>query len=636
MRRTLGTTAALLLLSALGSRLSAQTGQVVFERTGYRLTSLGGRVSVAARVVDGRRRAVPNAPIAWRIEDSAVAVVNNRGEVQSRRVGRTRLWAVSGRDSASALILVDQWAARFAFQPAVLSFATMKETRTVQMVARDASGNAIPGVRLASACRIVNPRVASIQANGVITANASGVTYLRCTDRGVADSLRIEVRQRASAAFIADKPIYQTPRVVGDSFQVRMRATDSAGNIITDARPTWASLEPRVLTIDPLTGWARGVGVGMSRIVAQIGDITDTVDVTVQNGAGMNLAPVVAAGETMDTAAAAAAGRAQLNIYSMTTAVGDTTNLTIIARDASNVLAEASAVTMRIGGDSSVARLTRDRRLVGLKEGQAYIVGSFAGIVDSVPISIRPRGSIERGLTASAPFVRPRYDTAAALAHNRALVDTSMQRILAGSSIRIATGRMINGSAVVGLASHAARLDSTYYERRTGLLFGGRLSAAPFSKLRLSGEFRFGSLTADASAPGEDMKVAEAEGTIGFVPTRSFSLEAGGTMRGQSTPIARQRWQFASVSVLFHPTLIGDRIRTVMGFSLLPVGSLAESDSTSIPIEPTSMAGDAGLEVKTGLFTAALLYHAERISFATGRVDRFSTLRLRLGLQVGQ
>jgi hypothetical protein len=76
-----GPLVASLLLMAFGSPLAAQNGaggQVVFERTGYRLTSLGGQVSVAARVVDGRRRAVPNAPIAWRIEDPAIATVDER------------------------------------------------------------------------------------------------------------------------------------------------------------------------------------------------------------------------------------------------------------------------------------------------------------------------------------------------------------------------------------------------------------------------------------------------------------------------------------------------------------------------------------------------------------------------------
>src|SRR4051812_12213456 len=111
MKWSLAATFALTLL--VSTTLQAQ--RVQFERTGYRLTSLGARVSLTARVYDSQRRAVPNAPIAWRISDSAVASVTRQGVVVSRKPGYTKVWAISGSDSASALILVDQWAAKFSF-----------------------------------------------------------------------------------------------------------------------------------------------------------------------------------------------------------------------------------------------------------------------------------------------------------------------------------------------------------------------------------------------------------------------------------------------------------------------------------------------------------------------------------------
>ena len=627
-----------LLLSAAGSRLSAQDGQVVFERTGYRLTSLGGRVSVAARVLDGRRRAVPNAPIAWRIEDPAVAIVNARGEVQSRRVGRTRLWAVSGSDSASALILVDQWAARFAFQPAILNFTSMGETRPVQMQARDASGNAIPGIRLASACRILNPRIATLGGGGQVTANATGTTWLRCTDRGVADSLRIDVRPRAASAIIVDKAIYSTPRTVSDSFQIRMRAVDSRGQAIPDARPTWASMEPRVLSIDPLSGWARAVGVGSSRVVAQLGDITDTVDVSVIAGAGMNLAPIVPTGEVADTVATAP-GRATLAIYSQPTSVGDTTPVQIVARDPKNALVDVSRVSLRLSGDSGIARLTRDRRLIGRKEGVVWIVGSFADITDSSQVTITAEGSTGDATEAEAEFVRPRYDTVAARVRNSRLVDSTMRQILASSAIRASTGRMVAGQFVVVQAAHAARLSDDYFERRTGLLFGGRVVVTPFRRIRLTGNIRNGTLTPDESTPGEDMNFTEADGQLGIVPTRWMSLEAGYTLRGQGTGVAAQKWSFGTVSMLLHPRLIGDNFRTVVGVTMMPLGTLKDTPTSELKLDASSIAGDAGVEWSAGFLNAGILFHSERLTFSyengNQRVDRFSMLRLRVGLQLG-
>lgn len=627
------------LLCTMAAPLFAQEGQVVFERTGYRLTSLGGRVSVAARVLDARRRAVPNAPIAWRIEDSLVASVDRRGVVQSKRVGRTRLWAVSGRDSASALILVDQWAARFAFQPAVISFASVGSTRPVQVQARDASGNAIPGVRVATACRVANPRVATLSPAGVITANASGSTWLRCADRGIADSARIEVRPRPATAEIENKAVYSAQRLVGDSFQVRVRVLDSARQVIADARPTFASAEPRVLSIDPLTGWARGVGVGASRIIAQVGDITDTVDVNVVAPAGMNIAPVVTAGEP-EEAAAAPVARASVSIVPILTAVGDTVSVVLTARDASGGLADASETQLRLSGDTTIARLLSDRRLVALREGQVSIIGTYAGVTDSTPVRVGPAGSISRSFEIAESFVRPSYDTATARARNRTQIDSAMQSILSGSSVRVGRGRMVSAQALMAQAAHGVRLSTSDVERRSGILYGGRLVAAPFSKLRLSSALRMGTLSPDASsATAEEISMTEVEGALTFTPAAWVSLEAGGMVRGMSTAIAAQRWTLATTSLVFHPRLIGERFSTVFGFTVMPAGTLSESDTSSRSIEP-SFGGDAGLEFRTGFFNAALLYHSERIGFpvkdGVKREDRFSMLRVRIGFQLGR
>src|SRR5213592_2054274 len=142
MRPTLRSVAvaAALMLPAVAT---AQSQRIVFERTGYRLTSLGARVPVSARVFDGRRRAVPNAPIAWRIQDSAVAAVTPNGVVVSKKVGRTKVWAVAGKDSASAIILVDQWAAKFGFSPTMIRLDAIGARIPLKVDLRDADGHPI-------------------------------------------------------------------------------------------------------------------------------------------------------------------------------------------------------------------------------------------------------------------------------------------------------------------------------------------------------------------------------------------------------------------------------------------------------------------------------------------------------------
>src|SRR5437763_3324916 len=178
---------------ALGAvSLSAQ--KVTFERPGYRLSSIGEHVVAVARVVDNSGRPIANVPITFRIADPRVATVSPRGEMVARKTGNTFVWAIAGRDSASAIVLVEQLAAKFSFSPPTLRLDALGAKVPLKIQASDAAGNPLPGgTTKASFCRSVNERVASLaRATGEVTAVTNGATYIRCADRGIADSLRIE------------------------------------------------------------------------------------------------------------------------------------------------------------------------------------------------------------------------------------------------------------------------------------------------------------------------------------------------------------------------------------------------------------------------------------------------------------
>src|SRR5687767_12595680 len=99
------------LLAAFSALAGSAHAQRVQMPVGYRLTWIGARWQADAKVVDGRGQQI-QAPLTFRVADPTIATVSSRGEVTARKPGNTRLWAVSGRDSASALIVVEQWPAR--------------------------------------------------------------------------------------------------------------------------------------------------------------------------------------------------------------------------------------------------------------------------------------------------------------------------------------------------------------------------------------------------------------------------------------------------------------------------------------------------------------------------------------------
>jgi hypothetical protein len=624
------------LLALVTTAAGAQ--QVRFERTGYRLTPIAELAPVVARVNDSSRRPVSSARIRYHVADSSVATVTPAGVVVSRKPGYTKLWAVSGTDSASALILVDQWAARFDFAPTLVRFDAVGSRMPLRVLVRDAAGHLIPDAsRRTTSCRSLNDRVARLEPTGELTARTNGVTYVRCSDRGVADSVRVEVRQRPVRAVIAEK-VNLGQKFVGDTFQIRLSAQDRVGDEIRDVQATWASLSPGVVSIDPLTGRARGVGAGLAKVVAQVGDVTDTVSITVNPGAGMPLPTDTASGLSILDAPRVPTLALQ-PLYLM---VGDTGRVSAVAKDAAGNTISNPGLIYRSNDTAIVAQVATRQGpgWVARRTGVAYVVAQFGSITDSLQVSVRAKGTASANLSNSAAavaFERPRFDTAAARRLYAQRLDSAARAIKRASIVREVTGRMLSLSANAGQVAHASHVSKVFTERRSGLMYGGNAELAPLSWLRLSGDFRTGSLSTNQAA-GEDMSVSEVQADITFSPAPWFGFGGGYVRRVEKTQLATQRWDFPRVSAATRFPFVGGAVTSVTGISVLPGASYTgyvDSLGTAIKPNPFSLAGEAGLEVRTGVLTAALTYYVERFTFPViageERRDQFSTIRLRVG-----
>jgi hypothetical protein len=617
---------------------------VAFERQGYRLTALGAKVTVSARVLDARRRAVPNAAIAYRSSDPTVASVTGAGIVQSKKVGRTRVWAVSGRDSASALIMVDQWATTFAFSPSPVTMEAIGVQVPLQIQLRDAGGHAIPDAgKRASQCRVRDDKVAALAPNGRVVAKANGITWLRCVDRGVSDSVRVEVRQRAMRVQIADK-LAVGAKTVPDMFALQMRAMDAKGDVIETARATWASLTPTMVTVDP-NGRAQAVGPGLARIVAQVGDATDTVSITVTGTAIASVADAAAAAATEN-----AVKEPKVELDQIAPFVGDSVRITFVAKDplGAAVTNADRDVKLRSTNDSVITVNSQSHWAKVKTEGSAWIVAQFTysgiAVKDSIMISPRVRNAASANASAAAAtarqnaFERPKFNLDSAQARNIRQLDSALTSIRESGIGKSTTGRTIGLEFITAQASHATRLSDTYSESRSGLLFGGIATATPFRRVALSTAFRTGKLT-DAKSTVEELKVTELDLQGGLWLSSWFGVGAGYMMRGERTDIGFASWTAANASVLLKGSFIGNFVTTNASLSFFPVAKLkARPDKPEI----TSLAGDFGMDLRFGFATAGFRYYVENFKFPadpiTGdkRSDQFSTLRFRIGTMIGR
>jgi hypothetical protein len=622
---------------ALGAAPGNAAAQVRFERTGFRMTSIGERVAVSGRVLDARRRPVPSTRIRWRIADPTIATVSPQGVVVSRRAGNTRLWAVTGADSTSALIVVDQWAAKFEFAPTIVRLDAVGAKAPVRIGVRDAEGHPINDAsRRAATCRSLNERVAVLSPNGEVTARANGVTYVRCTDRGVADSVRIEVRQRPAKVMIADKQVFTNAKVVGEVFTLRLTARDRSDDEIRDPQASWASLNPTIISVDPVTGATRAVGAGTARVVAQVGDVTDTLTIPVSPSLGQ---PVPANSDTATTVDVTTIRVPTLRIEPVFATEGEEVTVRFTARDAAGAEVPNPEILLR-SADTSIFAILPRGKLQSKGSGSAYVVGKVGNAIDSALVTVRAMSArVEAGAStarASAAFVRPQINLDS-LRAQRDSFRTSVETALRDSRIvRISRGRLIALDGYTGETAYSFS-DSTGAEKRAGVVIGGTFEVGPFRWLRLGADFRSGTLT-PTDGVGTTIKLTQIGGDLTIQPAEYLGLRIGYMRRalneGDQASLALQRWDITRVSAVTKLNFVGGRFATVAGFSILPFSKYS-GNATEKP-EPFSYAGEAGIAFQSGWFRMDALYGIERLQFPksgdTQRIDQLSTLRLRMGL----
>ena len=625
----------------IGMAVPAIAQTVTFDRPAYRLHSIGQRLVTTVRVTDASGRPVRNATPVFRVADPTVATVSARGEVVSRKSGLTRIWAIAGRDSGSAFVMVEQRAARFAFSPAVLRIDALKATEKLSVQISDSAGVPIAGANSATAsCRSLNDRIVTISPDGDIRAKTNGATYIRCTDRGFADSIRVEVRQRpARATIVGSRSI---SRSVGDTFTVRVRAMDPQGDSIAGLRPTWVSMDPRTVSVDPSSGRALARAEGGTRLIAQLGDVADTASIFVSppRGGGLLMAPAVVA----DTTPVAAAKRPKVSVNRLDMYEGETRPLTFTVFDTLQQAIANPRVTIRSTDTMTVA--ARDSGLLGKKVGQVWVTVRYLTYIDSAVVSVRDSAaratdSLRLGGSESfAPIVEPTYTAGLPEKYQnerKAMLDS----IHNSGSFAPPTGKIWTAGIYAGLAAHSSNQSNAatanLIEDRSGVIYGGRTTVKPLGWMALTGDLRLGRLNSPGTI-GEPLTIAEAAGDLTFFLTPWLGLGGGYAVRAEKTEIATQRWKIPRASITARTSFVGDFISTTTSLSVLPGASFSGMPKDQQP--DIGMAGEAGLELRRGSLDAGLTYYVEKLPFpellGRSRVDQFSSLRLRVGFKIGR
>ena len=253
---------------------------------------------------------------------------------------------------------------------------TLRAGATVALSARarDANGNTVPVSPLSWSSS--DASVATVSANGVVTATAPGAARIAVSARGVSATTSVTVTERPVASLVVTPAIAAVR--VGGTVLIRAQPLDADNLTLAGRRIIWSSSDPTVARVDA-EGAVTGVAPGAVIIVATCEGRTAQAAVTI------TLPPIQTVSLTpgLDTLTV---GTDRQFLATLLDAAGGVLLGRVVVWSASNV---------------TVAAVTATGNVIALQPGSTTISASSEGRVGTATVVVRARAAGAVSLTPS-------------------------------------------------------------------------------------------------------------------------------------------------------------------------------------------------------------------------------------------
>lgn len=313
--------------------------------------TVGGSIQLLATARDAGGSVITGRSITWSSSDPTIASVSSTGLASALAAGTAQLTAtIEGVQGTASLTVIVVPVTSVVVSPQSPQ-VTIGNTVQLSAAAKDAAGNTLAG-RTAS-WSSSNTAVATVDANGLVTAVAAGSSTMTATVSGIPGTSSVTVTPVPVASVVLTPPTASID--IGATLQLSATSKDAAGNTLTGRAATWVSDNTSIASVDA-NGLVTGAAVGSAKITVTVEGISASSTITV------NAVPVSSIGVSPATASIAE---------------GATTTLIATSKDAKGNTLPGRPVTWSTSA-SGVATVSAAGVVTGVASGTATITATGA------------------------------------------------------------------------------------------------------------------------------------------------------------------------------------------------------------------------------------------------------------------
>jgi uncharacterized protein YjdB len=326
--------------------------------------AVGAEVPLQATPQDASGKTVGGVSVLWSVQDSKIAKVSASGVVTGLAVGTTQVAAnANGKSGIAAITVQKTPVASVVVLPKKIDGVNPGTKSPLTATAYDAAQNALSDRTITWTTS--NEQVATVDANGVVTATGPGSATITAAAEGKTDAATITVTQ----APVATVEVTPNPLTMSVSQSTQMTATpkDANGNALSGRAVTWSSSDPTVATIDN-QGKLTAVAAGTTTITATSEGKSGTAAITISTSA---------------------VGSVSVQPPTPSVVQGTSVQLTAIVKDQFENVTNNRAVTWSSGA-TGIATVSQSGLVTGVGPGTAIITATSEGKSGTATVTVTP------------------------------------------------------------------------------------------------------------------------------------------------------------------------------------------------------------------------------------------------------